>query len=86
MSELPRYLRRPEAGAYLRQTFGFGSAKSLAALACRGLGPAYRRVGTGGPAVYEIQELTRWGEAQLSPPIVSPRDLATVADAEATAA
>jgi hypothetical protein len=63
MSEI--YLNRHEAGAYLRERFGFGSAKSLAVLACKGGGPLFRKMGK--LALYTPDDLKAWVQAKMTP-------------------
>ena len=60
------FLRRRDAGRYLREKFGFCSEKSLAKMATMGGGPAFRKAG---PAVlYELDELDRWALAKIGAP------------------
>ena len=62
-----KFFRRKDAGAYLRATFGFGSEKSLAKLACVGGGPEYRKVGP--MVLYEKDTLEAWALKQIGAPI-----------------
>jgi len=57
------YIRRPEAAAYLRERYGFGSWRSLAKLACVGGGPRYFRFG--GAALYRRADLDAWVTSRL---------------------
>jgi len=38
-----QYLRRKQAGVYLKEKYGFGSERTLAKLACVGGGPEFRK-------------------------------------------
>lgn len=67
-----RYLRRNAAGEYLKTKFGFGSAKTLAKLACVGGGPVFRKAGTA--ALYEAADLDTWALAQIGPAQTSTSD------------
>ncbi len=69
-------LRRPEAGSYLNEKHGFGSARLLAEKATKGGGPKYARVGRF--VVYEIADLDAWAEAQLSPKVSSTSEYTPV--------
>ena len=60
---LQKFFRRKDAGAYLRATFGFGSEKTLAKLACIGGGPEYRKVGP--MVIYEKDTLDAWALNQI---------------------
>ncbi len=64
--ETPKYMRRREAGAYLRQKFGFGSARSLAIAASYGTGPLFHKAGKA--ALYEPAELDRWAVSKIGEP------------------
>jgi hypothetical protein len=58
------FLRRREAGAYLREKFGFGSPATLAKLATLGGGPRFRKCG---PLVlYSREDLDAWVDSRLS--------------------
>jgi hypothetical protein len=72
----PLFLRRREAGQYLKNRLDFASEKSLAKLASIGGGPEYRRVGTGpqAPAIYEPEALEAWALAQIGQPLRSTAD------------
>lgn len=62
------FLRRPQAGEYLREKYGFGSPRTLAKLACVGGGPRFRKAGTR-IALYEREELDYWALSRVSAPI-----------------
>jgi hypothetical protein len=68
-----RFLRRREAAQYLHERGIPCGAKSLAKLAVIGGGPVFRRMGR--IPLYEVEELDRWIEAQLSPPVASTTEL-----------
>jgi hypothetical protein len=69
------YLRRPQAGAYVREKYGFCSPRVLALRATTGGGPKYRRIGR--IVVYSIPDLDEWAEAQISGPVASTSEYAT---------
>lgn len=58
-----RYLRRAEAGDYLRARYRFCSAKTLAKLASVGGGPSYFRAGN--VALYAREALDEWAIAKI---------------------
>lgn len=64
----PTFLRRQPAGEYLRETYGFGSHRTLAKLASVGGGPPFRKAG---PRIvlYERTELDEWALSRVSAPI-----------------
>jgi hypothetical protein len=68
-----QYLRRRQAGEYLKGKYGFGSEKTLAKLACLGGGPDFVKAG---PAVvlYEPSKLDEWALAKISAPQRSTSD------------
>jgi hypothetical protein len=67
-----QFLRRREAGEYLKSRYGFCSPKSLGKLATLGGGPEYHKAG---PAVvYAVPKLDEWALAQLSGPCQSTTD------------
>jgi hypothetical protein len=72
-----KFFRRKDAGAYLKGTFGFGSEKTLAKLACTGGGPEYRKVGP--MVIYEQDKLDEWAFRQIGAPMrhTSEADLNT---------
>jgi hypothetical protein len=64
-----QFLRRREAGEYLKSRYGFCSPKSLGKLATVGGGPEYHKAG---PAVvYAVPKLDEWALARLSGPCQS---------------
>jgi hypothetical protein len=67
-----QYLRRKEAGQYLRDKFGFGSYGTLAKLATVGGGPEYCYIGT--IPVYLPAKLDEWALSKLSQPVRSTSD------------
>lgn len=68
----PQFLRRKDAGDYLKTKFGFGSEKTLAKLACVGGGPEFRKAGVA--ALYEPEALDRWALAKIGAPQSSTSD------------
>jgi hypothetical protein len=65
-AQSPQFLRRRDAGKYLRARFGFSSVRALAKLASIGGGPPFHRAGTNGRiVVYEVSELETWALAQI---------------------
>ena len=62
-----QYLRRKEAGEYLKSKFGFGSAKTLAKLACLGGGP--EMVYAGAIPLYSFAALDAWVASKLTAPV-----------------
>lgn len=71
----PRFLRRKDAGKYLRDKFGFGSEKTLAKLATLGGGPEFRKAGPA--ALYEPEKLDEWALARIGAPRRSTADEAS---------
>jgi hypothetical protein len=61
------YLRRRQAGEYLKSKWGVFCANTLATLAVRGGGPRFRKLGR--YPVYETAELDRWAASRLSAPV-----------------
>lgn len=68
-----QFLRRKDAGAYLKAKYGFGSEKTLAKLACIGGGPEFRKAGTA--ALYEPAKLDAWALTKIGAPQSSTSDL-----------
>ncbi len=68
----PAFRRRKDAGAYLKKTYGFGAARTLAKLACVGGGPVFRKAGA--VVLYETSELDRWALSKISAPRLSTSD------------
>jgi hypothetical protein len=69
------FLRRKQAGEYLKTKYGFGSEKTLAKLACVGGGPQFRKAGTA--TLYEPSALDTWALSKIGapkgrPPILGP--------------
>jgi len=62
-----QYLRRKLAGEYLKTTYGFGSAKTLAKLACIGGGPAM--IYASNIPLYTKEALDFWALSKLSAPV-----------------
>jgi hypothetical protein len=60
------FLRRNDAGEYLRKHHGRGSGRTLAKLASVGGGPEYQRAGR--LVIYSVPKLDEWALAQLGPP------------------
>lgn len=60
-------MRRDEAGAYLKQTYGFGSRATLAKLASIGGGPAYMLAGR--IPLYRLEDLDAWARSKISAPL-----------------
>lgn len=66
-----RPLNRAEASAYLMERHGIcRKTSTLARLACRGGGPAFRKAGSKF-VVYERAELDRWAASIMSGPLAS---------------
>ena len=71
-AQTPQFLRRKDAGRYLKERFGFSSERALAELASIGGGPPFHHAGTNGrTVVYEISELDSWALAQIGEPLRS---------------
>lgn len=71
-----QFLRRKQAGLYLRAKFGVGSAATLAKLACQGGGPEMVYIGSRIP-VYTEEALDAWARKKLSAPVRSTSELKT---------
>jgi len=67
------FLRRKQAGEYLRAKYGFGSEKTLAKLACVGGGPEFRKAANA--AIYEPAKLDEWALAKIGAPRRSTSDV-----------
>jgi hypothetical protein len=65
-----RFLRRKQAGSYLREKYGVGSAATLAKLACLGGGPEMVYLGCRIP-IYTEEALDAWARSRLSAPVRS---------------
>ena len=59
-------LTRAEAGKYLRDTYRFGSKRTLDYYATMGGGPEYEKAGY--RALYTISVLDRWAKSRIGPP------------------
>jgi len=58
-----KFMRAKDAGVYLKETFGFGSEKSLNKLACVGGGPVFHKAG---PArLYTQEALDAWAMSKI---------------------
>ncbi|WP_374545030.1 hypothetical protein [Rhodoblastus sp.] len=68
-----QFLRRKDAGHYLKSRFGFGSEKTLAKLACVGGGPEFRKAGSA--VLYEPEKLNDWALTKIGPSRRSTSDL-----------
>ena len=67
---MTKYLSRPEAADYVRETFGVPCTKTtLGKLASIGGGPAYRKFGC--RALYTVEDLASWVDSRLSAPRLS---------------
>ena len=64
-----QYLRRKQAGAYLKDKFGFGSEKTLAKLASIGGGPEIFYAGR--LPLYVPEKLDAWAQGRISAPVHS---------------
>lgn len=58
-----KFLRRADAGEYLKKRYGFCSGKTLAKLASEGGGPSYYRAGNA--ALYTQETLDEWAVAKI---------------------
>ncbi|WP_036282325.1 hypothetical protein [Methylocystis sp. ATCC 49242] len=67
-----QFLRRKQAGEYLKSKYGFGSEKTLAKLATVGGGPLFRKAGKA--VLYEIDLLDAWALRKISAPMASTSD------------
>lgn len=71
-----KFIRRKEAGEYLRKTYGFCSARALGKLAVVGGGPEFRKAGNQ-IVLYEIAKLDQWALAKIGGPQTSTSDVET---------
>jgi hypothetical protein len=63
---IPQFLRRKDAGAYLKAKFGFSSSRALAKLATIGGGPPFHRAGANGRIILYIpEELDQWALTKI---------------------
>ncbi len=67
-----QYLRRKQAGEYLKGKYGFGSEKTLAKGAVTGDTPLFRKAGR--VVLYEIDALDAWAQAKIGEPQSSTSD------------
>jgi hypothetical protein len=76
MDDVPSFLRRKEAGEYLRTKFGFCSDRSLGKYATDGGGPEFRKAGPSprSPVLYERARLDEWALSKISGPCLSTSD------------
>ena len=69
-----RYLRRAEAAAYLRQTYGARCSHTyLDKLASIGGGPTFHRFGRW--PVYDVTDLDAWATSRMRGPLRKASDL-----------
>jgi hypothetical protein len=67
------YLRRADAAAYVRRTYGFPCSRQwLAKLAVVGGGPIYRKAGRA--PIYSPADLDAWAKARIGGPQRSTSD------------
>ena len=64
-----QYLRRKQAAEYLKSKYGFGSASTLAKLACLGGGPKMAYAGR--LPLYTFESLDAWIASKLGQPVGS---------------
>jgi hypothetical protein len=69
MSEV-QYLRRKQAGEYLKSKYGFGAPKTLAKLAVVGGGPEIFYAGPRTP-LYTEEKLDDWAQSKIGKPVRS---------------
>ena len=74
-----QYLRRKQAGAYLKNKYGFGAEKTLAKLAVVGGGPEIFYAGTRTP-LYTEEKLDAWAQSKISKPVRSTSEHRTEDD------
>lgn len=76
--ETPKYLRRVDAAAYIREKYSLPCATGyLEFLACNGGGPAFRRIGRW--PVYEHADLDAWARSRMTPKVRSNAQLRSAA-------
>lgn len=63
------FLRRQQAGEYLKEKYGHGSWRTLARLAVTGGGPKFRKFGR--MVLYAPADLDAWALGRLSAPLQS---------------
>ena len=64
------YLRRKQAGEYLKNKYGFGAAKTLAKLIVTGGGPEVFYAGPRLP-LYTEEKLDAWAQSKIGRPVRS---------------
>jgi hypothetical protein len=64
-----KYIRRADAGSYLRERYGFCSPKTLAKLATVGGSPEYQKCGR--TVLYTVEALDNWAQSRIGPPLRS---------------
>ena len=64
-----QFLRRKQAAAYLKETYGFGAERTLAKLATLGGGP--EMIYAGRVPLYTIPNLDVWALSRMSGPVRS---------------
>jgi hypothetical protein len=70
----PRYLRRDQAAAYIREVYNIPCTKQwLAKLAVTGGGPAFRKAGP--YPLYDVPDLDSWAEDRIGPRVLSTAEL-----------
>lgn len=73
-SHKPRYRRRADAAAYVREKYGLPCSPAwLAKLAVVGGGPTFQNAGR--TPLYTDDNLDAWAESRLSPPMRSTSDI-----------
>ena len=77
MNAQPQFLRRKQAGEYLKARYGFGSEKTLAKLATVGGGPEFRKAANA--ALYEPAKLDEWALGKIGDPQRSTSDARSAA-------
>jgi len=71
-SVTPQFMRRKDAGRYLKERFGFSSERALAKLATIGRGPPFHRAGANGRIILYIpEELDQWALTKIGKPLRS---------------
>ena len=76
MGDTTSFLRRKEAGEYLKSKYGFCSDRALGKYATTGGGPEFRKAGIfpRSPVVYERAKLDEWALAKISGPCQTTSD------------
>jgi hypothetical protein len=67
------YMRRMQAGDYLKSHYGFCSATLLSKLATIGGGPIYSKMGR--LNLYRKSDLDRWAQSRISAPVRSTSEI-----------